>query len=443
LGDEFGKTIEAVHCDSWELANLPQGIYWSDSLMIKFRKMKEYDLAKYLPAIWWDMGEISPKIRYDVNEFLHEIGLETHFQTFLDWCTTHGVKGSMEPIGYPMDILKGAGMAHLPMSEVTPGEKDGVPWFDTRIGIKKYVTSGAHIYNRNVVGVEAYTYIHWERYRTTLEELKIASDGFLRTGANKFYNHGYSYSPEREPTPSRSIPFAARISHPNIWWKYYPLLADYLGRCSYLLRQGNFAPDIAIYSPLANQWTLNVLNGRKWTREFYWGDLGKLLIGNGYDFDLLNDEALQKMAVIEDGKIKIRDLEYKILIMPVIKALPLATLQFIQKYVQAGGVVIALESLPWNSVGLDNYIRHDEMVKSIRRDLFPERAGVSPKKYGQGATYFMKLVINRQEVLDWQSSDLDPFVNTLRKHCPPDFSIDFMKEGLRENNGISFLHRKS
>lgn len=443
LGDEFGKTVEAVHSDSWELANLPRGIYWSDSLMIKFQKMKGYDLAKYLPAIWWELGEISPKIRYDVNEFLHEIGLETHFQTFLDWCTTHGVKGSMQPIGYPMDILKGAGMAHLPMNEVTPGEKDGVPWFDTRIGIKKYVTSGAHIYNRNVVGVEAYTYIHWERYRTTLEELKIASDGFLRTGANKFYNHGYSYSPEREPTPSRSIPFAARISHPNIWWKYYRLLADYIGRSSYLLQQGTFAPDIAIYSPLANQWTLDVLNARKWTREFYWGDLGKLLVANGYDFDLLNDEALQKMAVIENGKIIIRDLEYKILIIPNIKSLPLESLKFIRKYIKEGGVVIALETLPENSVGFDDYIREDEMVKSISKDIFPEKSGYNSKKYGEGNSYFMKLVINRQDVLDWQSSALDPFVNTLRKHCLPDFSIDFTEEGLRENNGLTFLHRKS
>ncbi len=443
LGDEFGKTVEAVHCDSWELANLPNGIYWSDSLMSKFRQMKGYDLAKYLPAIWWDVADISPKIRYDVNEFIHEVGMETHFKTFIDWCDAHGVNGSTEPIGYPMDILKAAGMSHLPMNEVTPGEKDGVPWFDTRINVKKYVTSGAHIYDRNVVGVEAYTFIHWELYRATLEELKISSDGFLRTGANKFYNHGYSYSPEREPTPSRSIPFAARISHPNIWWKYYPLLADYVGRCSYLLRQGNFSPDIAIYSPLANQWTLNVLNGRKWTREFYWGDLGKFIVANGYDFDLLNDEALQKMAVIEDGKIKIRSLEYKILIMPNIKALPLETMQFIKKYIEAGGVVIALESLPESSVGLDDYVRNDEAVRSICSDLFPEKDGKSPKKYGQGVTYFMKLVINRQEVLDWQSSALDPFVNAMRKHYPPDFSIDFVKEGLRENNGLSFLHRKA
>ena len=444
FGKEFGKTVEALHSDSFELANLPNGIYWSDSLMAEFRKMKGYDLAKYLPAIWWEVDNISAKIRYDVNEFLHHVGLETYFNTFLQWCEVHGVKGSMEPYGFTTDILQGAGLAHLPFNEVTPGEKDAVPWFDTRIGPKKYVTSGAHLYGRNVVGVEAYTYIHWELYRATLEELKIASDGFLRSGANKFYNHGYSYSPERDVTPSRSIPFAARITHTNVWWKYYPLLAKYIARCSYLLRQDDFAADIAIYSPLANQWTLNVLNARKWTREFYWGELGKLLIANGYDFDLVNDDVLQK-ARIEDGKIRIRNLEYKILILPNIKALPLETMVFTQQYVQKGGVVIALERVPDSSVGFVDYANKDEKVREIVNEMFTEPRGdngTGPQDYGQGRTYHIKLVINRQDVLDWRSSALDPFVNTLRKHCTPDFGIDFAVEGLRENNGLTFLHRK-
>ena len=71
--------------------------------------------------------------------------------------------------------------------------------------------------------------------------------------------------------------------------------------CSYLLRQGDFVADIAVYSPLANQWTLDVLNARKWTREFDWGDLGELLLSNGYDYDLLNDDALQNLARTEKG----------------------------------------------------------------------------------------------------------------------------------------------
>ncbi|MBN1349159.1 hypothetical protein JXJ21_07110 [candidate division KSB1 bacterium] len=445
FGQEFGKTLDSFFCDSFELGNTSSGIYWSTGLLDEFQKFKGYDLAPYLPAIWWEVSEISPKIRYDVNHFLHHIGLEAFFKTFLDWCEAHGVKGRIQPYGFTTDNIEGAGLTHIPEMEITAGEKDAVPWFDTRIGPKKYVSSGAHLYGRTVVTTEAYTFMHWELYRSTLEELKIASDNYLRAGANKFYNHGYSYSPERDIAPSRTIGFAALINHHNIWWKYYPLLAQYVARCCYLLRQGEFAPDIAVYSPLANQWTLSVLNARKWTREFYWGDLARYLIANGYDFDLLNDDALQRLAKIEDGKIKIRQMEYKVLILPNVKALPLETLKFIQSYVRQGGIVIALERIPDSSVGMADYQNQDAAVKAIANELFPEprgRYGVGHLKYGSGHSYNMDFVINRQDVLDWHASALDPFVNTIRKHLPPDLDIDFIDEGLRENKGLTFMHRK-
>ena len=446
FGSEFGKTVEAFHCDSFELANLPNGIYWSDSLLAEFRRLKGYDLTKFLPAIWWDIENISPKIRYDVSDLLDHVGFKIFFDTFLNWCTDHGLKGSMEPIGFPTDVVQSAGKTPLPMLELTPGEKGTVPWFDTRIGPKKYISSGAHLYGRNVVAVEAYTYIHWELYRATLEELKIASDGFFCTGANKFINHGYSYSPEKDVAPSRSIPFAARISHPNIWWQYYPHLADYVARCSYMLRQGSFAPDIAIYSPLANQWTKDVLNARKWTREFDWGDLGRIIKANGYDYDLLNDDILQNQAVFKDGKILVRNMEYKLLILPNIESIPLETLQFIQQYINNGGVAIALERLPAYSVGFTNYATKDSIVKNIIHDMFTETASPNNnnKSYGNGQTFYLREILWRQFLFDPPSpvDFLNPLVETLNNVLAPDVFFDYRHENLWKNDGINFIHRK-
>lgn len=445
VGDEFGKTVEALHCDSFEMASLPNGIYWSDSLMTEFRQYKGYDLARYLPALWWPVGDISPKIRYDVNDFLNHAGLEIFFNAFFDWCHRHNVQGSMEPYGFSTDILQGAGKADIPIMEVTPGEKDAAPWFDTRIGPRRYVASGADLYGRNVIGVEAYTYIHWELFRATLEELKIASDGFFCAGANKFYNHLYSYTPEREAAPSRTLPWEAVINHNNIWWKYYRLLADYVARCCFLLRLGTPVKDIAVYSPLANQWTLDVQNARKWTRDFEWGELGKLIAANGYNFDLVNDEVLQHQARLANGKICIGTMEYKILILPNIQAIPLKTLETVQQYAKNGGVVIALERVPGSSTGFADYAIEDTKVKVLAGEMFAEPVGddgTGSKACGKGHTYYVKRVINRQDVLDWRSSALDPFVNTVRKHVVPDVSIDFAAAGLRENNGLSFVHRK-
>jgi len=445
IGEEFGKTVESFFCDSFELPNLASGIYWSHGLLEEFKNFKGYDLTIYLPAIWWQVGNITPKIRYDVNEFLHHMGLEAFFKTFLGWCEAHGVKGRIQAYGFTTDNLEASGIAHIPEMEITAGEKDAAAWFDTRIGPKKYVASGAHIYGRNVISTEAYTFMHWRRYRATLEELKIASDGYLRSGATKFYNHGYCFSPEREVAPTRTIGFAAVIYHHNVWWKYYPLLADYVARCSYLLRQGDFAPDIAVYSPLANQWTLDVLNARKWMREFHWGELGALLISNGYDFDLLNDDALQNIAQIEDGKIKIRKLEYKVLILPNIESLPLELMESIERYVREGGAVIALERIPHYSTGLKDYSTKDQKVQSIARAMFSNPKGrdaTAPKKYGKGTTYHIKNVIHRQIWWDQRSHILDPFIKTIKTHIAPDFGIDFANEGIRKNEGLTFVHRR-
>jgi glycosyl hydrolase family 106( putative alpha-L-rhamnosidase) len=445
FGDEFGKTVDSFFCDSFEVAIFRNGIYWSDGLLAEFESNMGYNLVRYLPAVWWEVDELSPKIRYDVNQFLHDTGREAFFDTFLDWCQKHGVKGRIQPYGFTTDILQGAGMAHLPEMEVTAGEKDAVPWFDTRIGPKKYVASGAHLYGRNMVTVEAYTYLHWEPFRATLEELKIASDVYLRCGANKFYNHGYTSSLERDPAPSRRFGAEMLISPPNVWWPYYRHLSDYIARCSYLLRQGHFTADVAIYSPLANQWTRDALNARKWTRDFDWGGLGKLLVGAGYDFDLINDQIMQQSCRFEDGSIHVRDLEYKILILPNIESLPLATLERVEEYVRQGGVVIALERLPRFSTGFHDYANRDRAVRALAGKLFqmPQgRDGTGRQKVGQGCTYCIERVIDRSDVLDRRSTALDPFIQTLHRHIRPDFGIDFAREGLRENGGLTFVHRR-
>ena len=461
FGDEFGKTVESLFVDSFELANLSSGINWSTGLLEAFKHEKSYDLTGYLPAIWWNVGDISPKIRYDVNDFLHHTGLNVFFKTFLGWCEAHHIQGRIQPYGFNTDNIEASGMTHIPEMEITAGEKDAADWFDTRIGPKQYVSSGAHIYGRKVVSAEVYTFIHWERYRATLEELKIASDGYLLAGATKFYNHGFNFSPEKFVSPSRSIGFASYIHPQNVWWNYYPKLAEYIARCSYLLRQGDFVPDIALYSPLANQWALNVLNPRKWTREFDWGELGNLLISNGYNYDLINDDALQNLAKTDDGKIKIRNMIYKVLILPNVETIPMKTMQFIERYVDGGGIVIALVRLPESSTGLTGYKESDAKVKELSDNLFnkpkvsalvPDNPygfsgpgiveGVKMNPYGNGGTYQLKNVIDRQIWWDKRSSALDPFLETIRKHIAPDFGIDFAYEGLRKNDALTFIHRK-
>ena len=401
VGDEFGKTIESMFMDSFEVPIFRNGIYWNAGLLAEFKQLKGYDLEPLLPALWWDVDEISPKIRYDANEFLHQVGMEVFFATFVGWCHRSGLRARIQPYGFVTDILEGAGMTDIPEMEITPGEKDAVPWFDMRIGPRTYVPSGGHIYGRNVLSVEAYTYLHWEPGRSTLEELKIASDMFLRSGANKFYNSGFTGTPERDFVPARRFDAEITLSPVNTWWPYYHLLADYVARCSAVLRSGRPVADIAVYSPLANQWMLDVLNARRWTTAISIGAISR------------NSSSATAMILTLSTTTRCCTAPT---FPAAISAWALSPTRF-----WSCPMFMRCRSLQWSvcsnmcaraawssrlnrsrrvATGLADYARNDAAVRAIAAEMFREPVGLNgtgDHPYGAGKTYFLKRVLYRTD----------------------------------------------
>jgi len=446
FGEEFGKTVDSMFCDSFEISVPPDTIHWSNAALELFQQTKGYDLRRYLPAVWWDIGDLTPKVRYDINDFLCWLGIQATFNPFIQWCAEHSVEARIQPyFRFTNEFIQGAGITPRPEMEVTTDR------FEVVMNPRKAVAAGAHLYGRRTVSAEAFTYLHWERYRSTLEQMKGATDSFLRDGVTQFYNHGYIYSPEMHVAPSRDVPWANRISHWNPWWKYYRHLTEYTSRCCLLLRQGEFAGDVLVYSPQATVWTEKVLFGT-YPQFIPYGNLGKTLVANGYDFDPVNDDVLQNRARVEEGHIRVRDLSYRFLILPKTTSVPLATMEFIRKFVLGGGVVIALDELPSSSVGLREAPAHDARVKQMVSELFgPDGKGKTHP--GGGRTYFIPgYKIPRYDTnlkpfymvpLPYQpTAPLTPpqqaMLAALREHLAPDFAL----AGNQQSNGLTFLHRR-
>ncbi len=447
FGRDFGGALGTFFSDSFEVAVIPGTIHWSNLLLTQFKRYKGYDLRPYLPALWFDIGELTPKVRFDANDFLSYIGMQTTFATFIDWCNQHKVEARMQPhYRFTEELIQGAGMVPRPEMECTTARFAVVP--DPR----KAIASGAHLYGRPIVSAESFTFLHPERYRSTMEELKVATDAFLRDGVTQFYNHGYLYSPEMHVAPSRDVPWANRISHWNTWWKYYHYLTAYTARCCYMLRQGEFAGDVLLYSPQATVWAQKVVfnNDR---RVMPYGDVGQVLVANGYDFDLVNDDILQNYATAEDGFIKVRGLSYRFLILPSIVAIPPKTLDFIERFVTAGGILIALQQLPASAVGLNDHRRSDAAVRSKVASLFgPDGKGL--RHAGGGSTHFLPdypvpdfeataKTFTPMEVLhpvipSKRMPHQQQLVDILRQALEPDFRLS----GDVLSQGLTFLHRK-
>ena len=433
IGSEFGLTVDSFFCDSFEIMPLPNSLLWSNDLLKNFKSVIGYDFTKYLPAIWFKIGPQTSRVRYDLGQFLNDQGLKTMFKIFDDYCAANKVQARIQPhYRFTEELVQGAGAIARPETEVTTTR------FEPTADPHKATASGARFYGREIVSAEAYTFIHPDRYRTSLQEMKIATDAFLRDGVTQFYNHGYFASPELHVAPSRDMPWASRISHWNTWWKYYHCLTGYVSRSSFLLRQGQLVADVLIYSPQATIWSEKALYGTE-RRVMPYGDLAKTLVANGYDFDIVNDDLLQHRAKFQDGKVSINSYSYRILLLPAAKVLPIETARAISDFARSGGTVIFLDELPSASAGLKNADSNDLELKKIISGLFesksksvflPEYKIITPPFVPtQQVPFKLTPPLNNQQ---------QNLLDILGKVTPPDLNF----AGREQSDGLTFIHKR-
>jgi len=433
MGDEFGRTVDSFFCDSFEIKSLPNSLLWSNELLSGFKKEMGYDFTKYLPAIWFNIGMQTPRVRYDLGHFLSDWGLNTVFKTFDDWCSKHHVQARIQPhYRFTEELVQGAGAIARPETEVTTTR------FDPIADPHKATASGARFYGNKILSAESYTFIHPDRYRTSLQDMKIATDAFLRDGVTQFYNHGYFASPEKHVAPSRDMPWASRISHWNTWWKYYHCLTGYISRSAYMLRQGKLVADVLIYSPQSTVWSEQALFGND-RRTMPYGNLAKTLVANGYDFDIVNDDLLRHQAKFKDGKVDINGYSYSIIILPAAKVLPIETARAINNFAKAGGTVIALDELPSASAGLNNAKSNDKELKQIMDEIFNEKSNNAffPEYK------ILTIPFNPTRQIPFKptptlNSAQHKLLASLEKVTPPDFSL----AGGAQSDGLTFIHKR-
>jgi hypothetical protein len=402
----------AVFSDSLEVYQSD----WTGNFLEEFQKRRGYDLTPYLPALVGDIGPQTGAIRHDWGKTLTELANDNYLTPFTQWADAHGTKFRSQSYGTPPTTLSSNALVDL---------AEGEGWTWNNFSAVRWASSANHLFGRTVTSSETFTWLHSPVFRARPLDMKAAGDLYFLEGSNQLIGHGWPYSPPSAGEPGWRFYAAAVFDDHNPWSIVMPDVARYLQRVSYLLRQGKPSADVALLLPTDDAWSkFNALptgpavaTGRGEGRGaaipgagaggaavgpngggpggpaasatgaapagFTPPPLGSSisvnqtmapLLGNtvipqilnaGFNLDFIDADAIDTVGI-----------NYKVLILPGIERLPLATYQRIEAFAKAGGIVIATRSLPSLAPGLQEAAKDTPEIAALSESLF--RASGAP-----------------------------------------------------------------
>jgi hypothetical protein len=325
----FGATPPyAIFSDSLEAF----GADWTPKLPEEFKKRRGYDLIPHLPELVAGGTPEAGTIRHDYGRTLTELVDENYLRPIADWAAAHRTKFRSQTYHESAVSFSSQNIPQL-------AEGEGPQW--RTFSTLRWATSANHVFGHDVASGETFTWLHSPVFRATPLDMKAEADVDFIMGENLIICHGWPYSPpdKEVPEPGWSLYAAAVFNNHNPWHPVMPTMTAYIGRLSYLMRQGAPANQVAILLPTDDAWA-----SFQPTQTSVSADMFKLItpalmsaiLSAGYNADFIDADAIDKVGL---GT-------HQILVLPPTDRIPVRTLHKIAAYVAAGGKVISVGRAP-------------------------------------------------------------------------------------------------
>lgn len=377
-----GRTLKYLHVDSWEIG-IPT---WTDRFAEEFRARRGYDPIRYLPALVGkelDSEDVGRRFDWDFRRTIADLIAQNYYGRLAQLCHEHGLGTDCEAGGpfYTqfIDAMECQGIQDIPMGEFwssrEPYQLDEVqgtstPFFHTvekeypfsAFGTIKQAAVTAHVYGKKICQAESYTSMNAD-WSVDPYFLKALGDRAFCLGLTRQVLCFDVLQPSLTDEPGYEWEHVgSNFDRKVTWWPLSHGWLTYLARCQHLLRQGVFAADILYF---AGETQPNfVLLDRKHIA--------------GYDFDVINAQALLTRADALEGKLVLPDgVTYRYFALPegVTESITPAVLGKIRKLVDGGVTLVGAR--PKHSLGLTNHPRAEQLVGEDADALWGKEEGTS------------------------------------------------------------------
>ncbi|MCF7816686.1 MAG: hypothetical protein K9M54_02290 [Kiritimatiellales bacterium] len=384
FGGDLGSGIHAFFADSIEV----KGSNWTRFMEDEFRKRRGYDMTPYLSFLtraYEDRGnyedlftasdsvkDLLRKARYDYNSLLAELIQENFWGVFQNWCTANGVLCRLQVYGHPWHF--GIDSANL-IADIPEGNS----WMTTNgfhtgnwSAWNKFASSAGHARGRKTISTEAMTSTSQE-FEHPLDWVKRADDFNFIQGINHSVLHGFHYSPPEVPWPGIVI-YGTFFSEHNTWWPYFPKWTAYNARLSQLFQSTQPVVEIALLGPEADTWSdcgleRSALHSRPW---YGYDHLWKTFGNHGSSVDFVSERILNESS-FEGGTLNIGPMRYRLLVLCDVETLHLDSVQAIERFVEQGGQVAVVGTVPGRTSGLGEPA--NKAIGDVMQRLFQKHPG--------------------------------------------------------------------
>ncbi|HEU4348629.1 MAG TPA: glycosyl hydrolase, partial [Actinoplanes sp.] len=320
------ELVGSVFCDSLEV----YGADWTPGLPDEFARRRGYPLLPVLYRLVAD-GPDAARVRADYHRTLAELYQENFVDVFHRWAAGRGVLLRIQSYGTPPATLSSYRFADL---------FEGEGWGWQEITPTRWASSAAHLYRREVVSAEVWTWVHSPSFRATPLDLVGEAHEHLLNGINQLIGHGWPYSPADAPGLGWFFYAAGALDDRNPWWPAMPRLNAYLTRLCWLLRQGEPVADVAVYLPDEDLFAAmgtavgGSLDTWREARRRIPGTVPAAVRAAGLDYDLIDDDALEITPADR----------YRVVVVPATTTVPDASATWLREVTAAGGSVIMIDS---------------------------------------------------------------------------------------------------
>jgi hypothetical protein len=344
----------------------PPAVQWCDELPRTFESKKGYSVLEALPALFDDVGPETGRYRYDFYDVQSDLVAENYFGQLEDWCHEHGVLSSghllleeslLHHLMWTGSFVKNWSRMDLPgvdllladPSKVDPElAKKSLPGDDPR-----YKTMGGW-HDESVVVKEDFS-------------CKMAASIARLTGKLGVFTESFALAQNATLPRVRGVTawqFATGITHMCTYGiqnelsaEDYTLFADFAGRLALFCRRGKAVSDVAVLVPEAAVWaSYNPPDGGLFPHyikcnpeaihiDHVFRETCHQLSAHQRDYEIMSENLLLE-AALRNGQLHLAGHSFSILVLPEARMLHESTLEKVEEFIQAGGRVAFVGSLP-------------------------------------------------------------------------------------------------